>query len=203
MVAFKDVALYGRVSTQGQNIETQLREAREYCVRNGVLQYKEYADVGISGAVASRPLLDSMLTDLRAGRIKTIIVYKLDRLGRSLKNLLDLLAEFKNRNIRLISIADGLDTANNNAMNRAFWQMLAVFAELERSVIVDRIMSGLERAKSQGKKLGRPAGSKDKGQRSRSGYFLRYSGRSKNARRLGKRIVNATQTGVPNDPGNH
>ena len=97
MIALNDyVALYGRVSTSGQNIETQLREAREYCTRNGIVEYKTYADVGVSGTTASRPQLDALLTDLRAGRIKTIIVYKIDRLGRSLKNLVDLLKLQKN-----------------------------------------------------------------------------------------------------------
>jgi DNA invertase Pin-like site-specific DNA recombinase len=194
-VKLNEVAIYGRVSTQGQNIETQLREAREYCVRNGVATHKTYADVGISGTKASRPQLDAMLTDLRAGRIKTIVVYKLDRLGRSLTNLLDLLAEFRNRKVRLISISDGLDSETDNPMSRAFWKLLGIFAELEREIIRERVMSGLERARAQGKKLGRPAGSKDKGKRSVSGYHLRYAGRSKDQRRLGKREVSVTQEG--------
>ena len=189
------IAIYGRISTQSQNIETQLREAREYCKRNGVLQYKEYADIGISGTTASRPQLDMMLTDLRAGRIKTIIVYKLDRLCRSLTNLLDLLAEFRNRKVRLISISDGLDSQTDNPMSRAFWKLLGVFAELEREIIRERVMSGLERAKASGKKLGRPAGARDKGQRSRSGYFLRYCGRSKSERKLGPRMASVTPEG--------
>lgn len=195
MIALNDLAIYGRISTGGQNIDTQLREARDYCSRNGVEHYKVYADIGISGSSASRPQLDAMLTDLRAGRIKTIVVYKLDRLGRSLTNLLDLLAEFRNRKVRLISVADGLDSQTDNPMSRAFWRLLGVFAELEREIIRERVMSGLERAKAQGKKLGRPAGSKDKGQRSRSGYFLRYCGRSKNERKIGPRMTSVTQQG--------
>jgi len=187
MIAFNDVALYGRVSTSNQQIETQLREAREYCQRNGIVEYKTYADVGVSGGTASRPQLDAMLTDLRAGRIKTIIVYKLDRLGRSLMHLLDLLREFRNRNVRLISISDGLDTANDNPMNRAFFRLLAVFGELEKEIIRERVMSGLAHARECGKKLGRPKGSKDKGQRSVSGYHLRYAGRSKTQRKIGPR----------------
>ena len=188
MIALNDVALYSRVSTQGQNIETQLRELREYCARSNIGQYKIYADVA-SGATSSRPQLDVMLTDIRAGQIKTIIVYKLDRLGRSLTNLLDLLAEFRNRKIRLISISDGLDTQTDNPMARAFWRLLGVFAELEREIIRERVMSGLERAKAAGKRLGRPAGSKDKGHRSVSGYHLRYAGRSKDQRKLGRRMA--------------
>jgi DNA invertase Pin-like site-specific DNA recombinase len=195
-----DFAIYCRISTANQNIETQLREAQEYCRRNGVVNYKTYADVGVSGMKDTRPQLDSMLRDLRAGQIRCILIYKLDRLGRSLPHLLDLLGEFRNQKVRLISIADGLDTQTDNPMSRAFWKLLGVFAELEREIIRERIMSGLERVKNSGKKLGRPAGSKDKGQRSRSGYHLRYAGRSKEQRRLGKRMTVAVSQGESNDP---
>jgi len=74
-------------------------------------------------------------------------------------------------------------------MSRAFWRLLGVFAELESEIIRERVMSGLERAKASGKKLGRPAGSKDKGNRAVSGYHLRYAGRSKDLRRLGRRAT--------------
>jgi len=106
-----------------------------------------------------------------------------------LTNLLDLLAEFRNRKVRLISISDGLDSETDNPMSRAFWRLLGVFAELESEIIRERVMSGLERAKASGKKLGRPAGSKDKGNRAVSGYHLRYAGRSKDLRRLGRRAT--------------
>ena len=195
MSKLNDVALYGRVSTMNQNIDTQLLEAKNYCQRNNIVEYKTYADIGVSGSTASRPQLDAMLTDLRAGRIKTIVIYKLDRLGRSLANLFDLLAEFRNRNVRLISVADGLDSQTDNPMSRAFWKLLGVFAELEREIIRERVISGLARARSQGRKLGRPAGSKDKGQRSVSGYHLRYAGRTKDQRKLGKRMVGVTPEG--------
>ena len=152
------------ISFLGGSIYSPGTPANGCCSRSNVGQYKIYADVA-SGATSSRPQLDTMLTDLRAGQIKTIIVYKLDRLGRSLTNLLDLLAEFRNRKIRLISVSDGLDTQTDNPMVRAFWRLLGVFAELEREIIWERVMSGLERAKAAGKKLGRPAGSKDKGNR--------------------------------------
>lgn len=196
MIAFNEVAIYGRVSTTSQQIDTQLRETRDYCRRNGVEHYKTYADIGISGSTASRPQLDALLTDLRAGRIKTIVVYKLDRLGRSLTNLLDLLAEFRNRKVRLISISDGLDSQTDNPMSRAFWRLLGVFAELEREIIRERVISGLARARASGKKLGRPAGARDRGKRSVSGYHMRYAGLSKDQRRLGPRTVTATPQGV-------
>jgi len=181
------VAGYVRVSMRDQHVETQIEVLKDYSFRHDIQNIRIYSDVGVSGAKDSRPQLDRMLHDMRSGQIHTVLVFKIDRLGRSLKNLLDLLAEFKNRRIRLISISDGLDTANNNAMNRAFWQMLAVFAELERSVIVDRVTAGLARAKAEGKQLGRPKGSRDKTKRSVSGYLLRYAGRNKKQRKLGKR----------------
>lgn len=199
MIALNDVAVYGRISTVNQNIETQLRETQDYCQRNGIVEYKTYADVGISGTTASRPQLDALLSDLRAGKIRVIVIFRLDRLGRSLTNLLDLLAEFRNRKVRLISISDGLDTQTDNPMARAFWKLLGVFAELEREIIRERVISGLARAKSQGKKLGRPAGSKDKGQRSVSGYHLRYAGRTKDQRRLGPRMASVAPVGGQSD----
>lgn len=187
MKSSQAVAGYVRVSMRDQHAETQIAVLKDYSLRHDIQNLRFYSDVGVSGAKDSRPQLDQMLHDIRSGRIDTVLVFKIDRLGRSLKNLLDLLAEFKNRSIRLISISDGLDTANSNAMNRAFWQMLAVFAELERSVIVDRVTAGLARAKAEGKQLGRPKGSRDKTKRSTSGYHLRYAGKSKKQRKLGKR----------------
>ena len=173
------VGVYARVSTKDQNIETQLLPIKEYCQRNGFGVFKEYTDVGESGAKCSRPQLDALLSGMRAREFDTIICYKLDRLGRSLSNLLQLLQEFKNRSIRLISVVDGLDTANDNPMSRAFWQLLGVFAELEREMIVARVNDGLRRARSNGKTLGRPAGSKDKKRRRRSGYQLRWKGKKR------------------------
>lgn len=167
--------IYARVSTKEQNIETQLLPIRDYCQRNGFEILKEYVDEGESGAKSSRPELDSLLTDVRERRFDTVICYKLDRLGRSLSNLLQLLQEFKNRGIRLISVVDGLDTANDNPMSRAFWQLLGVFAELEREMIVARVNDGLDRAKKNGKRLGRPSGSKDRKRRRLSGYHVRWA----------------------------
>lgn len=168
-------ALYGRVSTKDQNVETQKLVMKEYCLKNGFEIISEYTDEGISGAKGSRPQLDLMLSDMRQGKFDIILTYKLDRLGRSLKNLIDLLCEFKNRRVRLISIMDNLDTANDNPMTRAFWQLLGVFAELEREIIRSRVISGLERARAEGKQLGRRLGSKDKKIRRKSGYYLRYA----------------------------
>lgn len=183
--------LYGRVSTFGQNIEGQIFSCREFCSKNGFDIAGEYFDVGISGVKNSRPKLDRMMKDMRKNKFRVIIVMKLDRLGRSLKHLLDLLQEFRNRKVRLISIMDGIDTAIDSPMSRAFWQLLGVFAELEREIIRERVIGGLERAKKHGKKLGRRKGSKDKRKRSVSGYHLRYAGQKKEKRKINRRKCDA------------
>src|ERR1700730_14682685 len=95
-------AIYLRVSTREQNVDTQRQAIIQYCKRNDFNIQKEYTDVGISGTKDSRPSLDKMLQDMRHGSFKTIIIFKLDRLGRSLRHLIDILGEFKNKGIRLI-----------------------------------------------------------------------------------------------------
>jgi len=180
-------AIYGRVSTSEQNIESQLVTVRDYCRKNTLEVIGEYTDVGFSGAKYSRPQLDLMLKDMRENKFEAVVVFKLDRLGRSLKHLLDLLSEFKNKKVRLITVADNLDTANDSPMARFFWQLVGMFGEFEREIIRERVLSGLQRAKSEGKKLGRQPGSKDKQKRSVSGYYLRYAGKSKEERSLGPR----------------
>ena len=132
-------------------------------------------------------MFDSMIQDMRSGKFNMIVVYRLDRLGRSLLHMLDLLAELRNKKIQLVSVSDGLNTGDDSPMSRAFWQLLGVFAELEREIIVERVRNGLARAKREGIQLGRRKGSTDKQKRSTSGYHLRYAGKTKNERRLGPR----------------
>ena len=110
---------------------------------------------------------------MRAGRLESVICYKLDRIGRSLKHLLNLFEEFSNRNIGFVSLSQNIDT--NTPEGRMFLKMLMVLAEYERELIVARTCDGLKRAVRQGKRLGRPYGSKDKKRRKRSGYLLRWS----------------------------
>jgi len=165
----------------------QRHSITEFCTRNNIQISREYADEGVSGSTTSRPMYELMLQDIRAGRVTSIYVWKLDRLSRSLSHLLDLLAEFRNRKITLVSVSDGLNTAEDNAMSRAFWALISVFANLERDLIVERVRAGLDRAKREGIQLGRRKGSTDKQKRSTSGYHLRYAGRSKAERRLGPR----------------
>ena len=170
-------ALYLRVSTVDQTTLNQELELKEYCERNKIEIYGIYKDEGISGTKASRPELDRMLQDMRQRMFDTIVVWKFDRLGRSTAHLLQVLQELQNKDIRLIATTQNIDTST--PMGKFFFTILAGFAEMEREIIVERIKSGLARRKSQGKTLGRKAGSKDKVKRKRKGYFDRWDKQSK------------------------
>jgi DNA invertase Pin-like site-specific DNA recombinase len=173
----KCAALYVRVSTGEQTTLNQEIFLKEYCERNHIEIYKTYKDEGISGSKTTRPDLDVMLQDMRQGYFNTIIVWKLDRLGRSVQHLLQLLEEFNNKNIRLICTDMNIDTGTSQG--KFFFTVVGAFAELERDMIRERIKLGLARRKSQGKKLGRQFGARDKSSRKRLGYFQRYGGDKK------------------------
>ena len=167
------VVLYARVSSQDQRTDTQLIPLRDYCGRMNYEITREYVDHGFSGKDNNRPAFEELLAEMRAGKVECVICYKLDRVGRSLKHLLNLFEEFKNRGVDFISISQNINTKTPEG--RMFLKMLMILAEYERELIVARTMDGLARALRQGKRLGRPQGSKDKGQRTKSGYFLRYT----------------------------
>lgn len=157
-----------------QNVDSQLVALRDYCSRVGHDQVEEYVDNGYSGKDMSRPEFERMLNNIRAGKIDCVVVYKIDRFGRSLQHLLNLLEEFKRRKVDFVSITQPVDTTT--AAGNMFWQILGVFAEFERTLIVERTRAGLERAKRRGKILGRPKGSRDKKRRRKSGYIARWNG---------------------------
>ena len=143
---------------------------RDYCERLNYKVINEYVDNGFSGKDNKRPAFENLLSDMRSGVLDCVICYKLDRIGRSLKHLLNLFEEFKNRNIQFISLSQNINTTT--AEGRMFLKMLMVLAEYERELIVARTKDGLARAIKQGKKLGRPKGRKDKRPRAQSGYYL-------------------------------
>lgn len=165
-------AIYVRNSTneERQNPETQIRPLVEKCERENKEYeiFKEFA----SGAKESRPELDKMLQRLRSGEFDQVLVWKLDRLGRSLKHLLQLIEEFKNKNISFISLTEGFDTST--PQGQFFFHIAGAFAQFERALIQERIKAGVKRAKEEGKHMGRPLGSKDKHRRRKSGYLLRW-----------------------------
>lgn len=167
------IVIYARVSTTDQIIDTQLMALREYCLRHNYEIAEEYIDDGFSGKDTKRPRFEAMLSDIRQGKVQTVICYKLDRIGRSLKHLLNLFEEFSNRGIGFISYSQNIDTTTPEG--RMFLRMLMILAEYERELIVSRTMDGLARALKQGKTLGRPKGKRDARPRSKSGYYLRYA----------------------------
>ena len=169
----KTIVIYCRTSLVEQNTETQRMALRDYCQRMNYQISDEYIDSGWSGKNQNRPQFERLLSDMRANKISCVLVYKLDRIGRSLQHLISLFAEFKNRGIEFISLTQNIDT--HTPEGKMFWQLLGVFAEYERELIVARTKSGLERAKREGKRLGRPTGRKDSRPRAKSGYYLRYA----------------------------
>jgi len=152
----KQVALYARVSTDGQTTENQLLELRAVAERNGWEITKEYVDHGISGSKGrtERPELDAMLKASVRKEFDLIMSWSVDRLGRSLQHLLEFLTEIHSKNIDLYLHQQGIDTTT--PAGKAMFQMLGVFSEFERSMIQERVKAGLERAKANGKTLGRP-----------------------------------------------
>jgi DNA invertase Pin-like site-specific DNA recombinase len=152
----KRIAVYGRVSTGAQNHDSQLREVRAYIRRRwpkaDILEYLDKA----SGARFTREGLDAMMAEIRKGRIDVLAVYKLDRLGRSLQHLAQLIGELETHGTALVASSQGIDTSENNPAGRLQMHVLAAVAEFERSVIVERINAGLAAARDRGAKLGRP-----------------------------------------------
>lgn len=139
---------YVRVST-GKQDETLQHDALD---RAGVLKRNRYSDHSVSGSKTSRPGLDALLADAQAG--DTVVVYKLDRLGRSTVHVAQMLAELTERGVLIESVSDGINSAT--PMGRAMLQMAAIFAEMERSLIRERTTAGLAAAKAQGRTGGRP-----------------------------------------------
>jgi DNA invertase Pin-like site-specific DNA recombinase len=149
------VGLYARVSTlAGQSPEMQLVELREYAARRGWQVIEEYVDHGVSGAKESRPALNRLMADAKQRRFDVIAVWKIDRFGRSLKHLVNALAELESLGIAFVSLKDSLDLTT--ASGRLLFQLVAAMAEFERALIQERVRAGIRNARSKGRKLGRP-----------------------------------------------
>lgn len=149
------VAIYCRVSTTaGQSVEMQLRDLRQLAQQRGFEIVGEFCDEGVSGSRDSRPQLDKMLSDAQRGKFQGILIWRLDRLGRSLQNLVRLFESFQSWNIALISFGEGLDFSTS--MGKLFYQLSGAFAEFERDCIRERVRAGLRNAVAKGKTLGRP-----------------------------------------------
>ena len=152
----KKVALYARVSTKNgwQDPATQLGPLREYAASRGLTVVQEYVDRGVSGAKEKRPSLDALMDDARRGQFDGVLVWKFDRFARSTRHLVTALEEFQKLGIHFVSLTEAIDTST--PMGRMVFTVLGAVAELERSLIVERVNAGLIRAKKEGKTLGRP-----------------------------------------------
>jgi len=148
-------ALYARVSTtnHGQDVNMQLRELREYCDRRGLEIAGEYTD-SASGSKDSRPELNRLMADAKQRRFDAVCVWKLDRFGRSLRHLVNALADLESLGVSFVSIKDNLDLSTPSG--RLMFQIIGAMAEFERSLIQERVRAGLRNARAKGKTLGRP-----------------------------------------------
>jgi DNA invertase Pin-like site-specific DNA recombinase len=153
----RKVALYARVSTvgNGQSPEMQLRELREYVERRGWTLAGEYVDAGVSGAKDSRPELNRLMEDAHKHRFGAVVVWKFDRFARSVSHLLRALETFKSQGIEFISFSEQMDTSTPTG--RMIFTVLGAVAELERSLIAERVRAGVRNARAKGKRLGRPS----------------------------------------------
>jgi DNA invertase Pin-like site-specific DNA recombinase len=151
----KRVAIYLRVSTSKQDTDNQRRELEAVAARSGWDVVKVYEDAGISGAKGrdKRPGLDAMLKAVNAREFDMVAAWSVDRLGRSLTDLLGILQGLHDNGVDLFLHQQGLDTSTT--AGKAMFQMLGVFAEFERGIIRERVNAGLARAKAKGTKLGR------------------------------------------------
>ena len=148
------VALYARVSTNDQAPETQIVALREYCVATRVGIHSEYVDAGVTGSTASRPELDRLMRDVTARKVKAVLVWKFDRLFRSVPHMLEALETFRHYGVEFVSITEAIDTTT--PMGRMVYTLLAAVAEFEKGLIRERTLAGMARARAQGKRIGRP-----------------------------------------------
>jgi DNA invertase Pin-like site-specific DNA recombinase len=167
-------ALYVRVSTHKQNTENQKVRLLQYGIDNN-LKFDLFEE--IESTRKTRPIKQELLQRLRTGEYKEVIVYKLDRWARSSTELILEIQELMSKGVRFVSISDNLDFSTSSG--RLHFQILAAFAEFERSLISERTKEGLARTRMQGTQLGRPLGSKDSKKRPKSGYIIREAKKKK------------------------
>lgn len=148
------VAIYARVSTsnKGQDLDTQLLPLQRYCKDRNREITEIYTDI-MSGSKESRPSLNQLLDDAQAHKFDTVIVFRFDRISRSTKQLIDLLERFRKLNISFISINENIDTTT--PAGSMMFTIIAAFAKFERDIISERVRFGIEKAKANGKQIGR------------------------------------------------
>ena len=150
------VAIYGRVSTtnHGQDVAVQTRDLEQFAQARGWRLVDSYLDVGISGSKDNRPQLDRLMADAHKRRFDIVIVWRFDRFARSVSHLLRALETFNALGIAFVSLSEQMDTTTPTG--KMIFTVLGAVAELERSLIVERVRAGLRNARAKGKTLGRP-----------------------------------------------
>jgi DNA invertase Pin-like site-specific DNA recombinase len=157
----KTVALYARVSTMEQNCEVQLADLRRYASQR-FGRTCEYVDVGVSGAQRHRPHLDALMGDARKRLFDVVLVWKFDRLARSVKHLVDSLEEFRALGVDFISYTEGVDTTTPSG--QLLFHIMGAVAQFERDLIAERVRAGIAHARAIGKRIGRPRAPIDVGE---------------------------------------
>src|SRR5229473_232126 len=150
------VAIYGRVSTtnHGQDVTMQTRELEQFAQARGWRLVDSYLDVGISGTKDKRPELDRLMADAHKRRFDVVVVWRFDRFARSVSHLLRALETFNALGIAFVSLSEQMDTTTPTG--KMVFTVLGAVAELERSLIVERVRAGLRNARAKGKRIGRP-----------------------------------------------
>jgi DNA invertase Pin-like site-specific DNA recombinase len=149
------IALYARVSTEGQDPEVQLGALRAHVLNRGWELVEEFIDHGVSGAKERRPALDRLLEGAWQGQFQAVLVWRFDRFARSVKHLITALERFRSLNIGFVSLQEQFDTST--PIGQAMFTIIGAMAQLERDIIRERVKAGLERARAKGVRLGRPA----------------------------------------------
>lgn len=149
----KKAAIYVRVSTGDQHVESQLYDLRELASKRGFEVVSEYRDCGVSGRRARRPGLDALIADARQEKFSVVLVAAFDRLARSVKHFLQLIDEFDSLGIVFVSRRENVDTSG--PMGRLFVTLIGSIAELESDLIRERVLAGMRRAKLDGVRIGR------------------------------------------------
>ena len=151
----RKVAIYSRVSTLDQTIDNQLLELRDHCSKMGWEIVKEYSDEGLSGTLSrdKRPALNSLIKDAYRKKFDSVVCWDISRIGRSMKELVLFLSDMKDRDIGICSVRQGFDTSTS--MGEIMFQFVGIVSSWEREMIRERTLAGLDRARSQGKTLGR------------------------------------------------
>ena len=151
------IALYARVSTDGQDPEVQLQPLRAHAANRGWIIVEEFVDHGYSGAKEKRPALDRMIKAAWTGTFQAVLVWRFDRFARSVKHLITALEQFRSLNINFISLQEQFDTST--PIGHAMFTIIGAMAQLERDIIRERVKAGLDRARMRGVRLGRPVAS--------------------------------------------